>query len=84
MCLCISIFGPSVDFELYLLNFLLSQTEHPQIGPYASFCVRTLQAEMELDESEMYERVRRKQIPSAEYICAILNGQIANPFVPHA
>ena len=81
MCLCISIFGPSVDFELYLLNFLLLHVEHPQIGPYARFCVSTLHEEMALEEEEMHERVRRKQIPSAEYICAILNGQVANPFV---
>ena len=81
MCLCISIFGPSVDFELYLLNFLLLHIEHPQIGPYARFCVSTLHEEMALEEEEMHERVRRKQIPSAEYICGILNGQAANPFV---
>ena len=81
MCLCISIFGPSVDFELYLLNFLLLHVEHPQIGPYARFCVSTLHEEMALEEEEMHERVRRKQIPSAEYICGILNGQVANPFV---
>ena len=81
MCLCISIFGPSVDFELYLLNFLLLHVEHPQIGPYAFFCVGTLQEEMGLEEGEMHERVRRKQIPSAEYIFSILSGQAANPFV---
>ena len=84
MCLCISIFGPSVDFELYLLNFLLSNVEHPQIGPYALFCVGRLQEEMGLEEGEMHERVRRKQIPSAEYICSILSGQAANPFVDSA
>ena len=84
MCLCISIFGPSVDFELYLLNFLLLHVEHPQIGPYALFCVGTLQEEMGLEEGEMHERVRRKQIPSAEYIFSILSGQAANPFVDSA
>ena len=41
----------------------------------------TLHEEMALEEEEMHERVRRKQIPSAEYICGILNGQVANPFV---
>lgn len=44
MCMCVITFPPSVDFENYLLNFLLAQQHKGSaIRNYASYCLRALE-----------------------------------------
>lgn len=44
MCMCVSTFPPSSDFEYYLLNFMLTQREKKgAVRNYARYCLRTLE-----------------------------------------
>lgn len=44
MCMCVSTFPPSTEFEDYLLNFMLAQKEKKgAVKNYAKYCLRTLE-----------------------------------------
>jgi myosin heavy subunit len=48
MCMCVSTFPPSGQFELYLLNFLLVQREKKgAVRNYARYCLRSLEGLLE-------------------------------------
>ncbi|KAH9258940.1 hypothetical protein BASA81_002560 [Batrachochytrium salamandrivorans] len=63
MCMCVSSFPPSVDFELYLLNFLQSNVNVPGlVSNYARFALRRLEGMMTTGSSGI--------VPSIEEIAA--------------
>jgi hypothetical protein len=44
MCMCVSTFPPSVDFENYLFNFILEKkNSRGAVRNYAKYCLRTLE-----------------------------------------
>lgn len=43
---------------------------------YANFCLQRLEEELDLDEEALATNVRQKQVPSIDYITAVINGEI--------
>src|SRR3546814_20826040 len=64
MCMCVSTFPPSLDFENYLLNFILEKKESKgAVKNYANYCLRTLEGMLSSGESSGF-------VPSVEEIQA--------------
>jgi len=76
LCLCIELFSPSVEFELFLLNFMVKHSNDELWADYANFCLQRLEEELDLDEEALATNVRQKQVPSIDYITAVINGEI--------
>jgi hypothetical protein len=68
MCMCVELFSPSVEFELFLLNFILSHRHQPLWGDYAEFCLDRLQTRLDMDEETLARAELSVKIPSVELI----------------
>lgn len=68
MCMCVELFSPSVEFELFLLNFILSQRHQPVWSDYAEFCLDRLQTRLDMDEETLARAELSVKIPSVELI----------------
>eukprot|EP00854_Cymbomonas_tetramitiformis_P003207 gene3207-4053_t len=68
LCMCIDLFSPSVEFELYLLNFVAKYENHEEWKEYARYCLRRLEEELDMDEEALADSVHQKQVPSIDYI----------------
>lgn len=65
MCMCVSTFPPSPDFENYLLHYILNKLEKGRgaVVDYARYCLRTLEGMLSSGESSGF-------VPSVEEIQA--------------
>jgi len=60
--------GASVEFELFLLNFVLGQRHQPVWGDYAEFCLDRLQTRLDMDQETLARAETSVRIPSVELI----------------
>jgi len=77
LCLCVELFSPSVEFELYLLNFVVNSMDNDLWAEYAQFCLDRLEEELDMNEEALAQMVHRKEVPSTEYITSLLNGELS-------
>jgi hypothetical protein len=65
MCMCVSTFPPSPDFENFLLHYILNKLERGRgaVVDYAKYCLRTLEGMLSSGESSGF-------VPSVEEIQA--------------
>lgn len=82
LCLCITSFGPTAEFELYLINFLIGHHEDKQFGRYCSYCLERLEQELDVDEDSLNESIYKRSLPSIDVIDGMLNGKSDFHFVP--
>ena len=95
LCVWITLFCPTVELELYVLNFLLRfadqekererERESGEQGqgqghPYACYCIKVMQKRFSLEENVLKEKMRKMAIPSIDQIASILRGR-STPFL---
>ena len=77
LCICIDLFSPSVEYELFLINFMVQHKHHELWADYANFCLMRLEEELDMDEETLASTVRQKHVPNVDYINAVINGEVS-------
>ena len=75
MALCVDAFGPTAEFELYLINFLISSQRDERFGRYCTYCLEKLESELDVDEDHLNDMIYRRRLPRIEDIDDILHGR---------
>ena len=76
----LSLFCPSIEFELHLINFLLFFREHNNWGQYAEYCLAILQKQFQVDEVALKTAMKKIALPSVDQLSSILQGK-SSPFI---
>ena len=80
LCVWISLFCPSVEFELHFINFLVYFKDHNVYGTYAEYCLAVLQRQFQVEEVELKKIAKRIALPSVDQLSSILQGK-STPFI---
>jgi len=87
MCMCVSTFPPSDEFDHFVLNFILSKTEgHGAVKNYAKYALRTLEGMMTSGASGFVPCVEEiaayKERPPVLATVELVDGQILSTDLP--
>ena len=84
MCLCVSAFGPTAEFELYLINFLVTmmQGADEHFSKYCTYCLDTLESELDVDEDHLNDMIYKRSLPSINDLDELLQGKRQDFFMP--
>ena len=87
MCMCVSTFPPSIDFEDYVLNFMLGQCEkRGAVRNYARYCLRTLEGILEAGSSGFVPSVEEiqayKKRPPILATISLVDGMVLTEELP--
>ncbi|GMI17925.1 hypothetical protein TrLO_g10564 [Triparma laevis f. longispina] len=87
MCMCVSTFPPSEDFDKFLLNFILSKVEgHGAVRNYAKYALRTLEGMLTSGASGFVPSVEEiqayKERPPVLATIELVDGQILSEDLP--
>ncbi|QDZ18398.1 myosin [Chloropicon primus] len=80
LCIWISLFCPSIEFELHLINFLIFFREHGVYGMYAKYCLAVLQKQFQVEEVELKKIAKKIALPSVDQLSSVLQGK-STPFI---
>ena len=76
MCMCVDLFPPSIQFELYLVNFMVAAANSADHGESARYCLSRFKEALDLDEAALENLVLERGLPSVEYIWKVLSEQL--------
>ena len=87
MCMCVSTFPPSEDFENFVMNFILSKLEGVgAVKNYAAYCLRTLEGMLTSGASGFVPSVEEiqayKERPPILASIELVDGQILSEDLP--
>jgi len=87
LCMTVSTFPPSMDFELYALHFLLQQREkRGAVRNYASYCLRALEGMLEAGASgflpSINEILAYKERPPILATISLVDGSVFTDELP--
>jgi hypothetical protein len=81
LCMCSDVFNASLNFEMYLLNFLRGAAvqDHSPYAEYARYCLARFEEALDIDESALENLIFERSFPSEKFIYSVWSGS-SNPY----